>query len=177
MFVVSTVLIVSHLQDEEQPTNEENMHLRHADLVARLERIEQGQASCCWSRRLEKGVLCTAKKKKKGCCVPPKKKGGEEARGHSTVRGAPQNGDGRVEADFAISSVASQNLYFFERGAKNFRKAENAHTQKKRATRSRLVHRDDAEGDWASRCRRRESTSRRQAKKLQPLRKPLSASV
>ena len=53
VFVVSSVLIVSHLQDEEQPTNEENMHLRHADLVARLERIEQGQASCCCSRRLE----------------------------------------------------------------------------------------------------------------------------
>ena len=33
----------------------------------------------------------------KGCCVPPKK-GGEEARGFGTVRGAPQNGDGRVEA-------------------------------------------------------------------------------
>ena len=28
---------------------------------------------------------------------------------------------------------------------------------------SRLVYRDDAEGDWASRCRRDENTSRRQA--------------
>ena len=31
----------------------------------------------------------------RGCCVPPKK-GGEEARGFTTVRGAPQNGDGRT---------------------------------------------------------------------------------
>ena len=68
-------------------------------------------------------------------------------------------------------SVASQNLYFFERGAKNFRKGGKCTHTKKRATRSRLVHRDDAEGDWVSRCRRRESTSRRQAKKLQPLSK------
>ena len=36
---------------------------------------------------------------RRGCCVPPKGGGGgEEARGFSTVRGAPQNGDGRVEA-------------------------------------------------------------------------------
>ena len=81
-------------------------------------------------------------------------------------------------------SVASQNLYFSNVAPKILEKAENAHThththtkKKIRATRSRLVYRDDAEGDWASRCRRRESTSRRQAKKLQPLRKPLSASV
>ena len=32
----------------------------------------------------------------KGCCVPPIKKRGEEARGFTTVRGAPQNGDGRT---------------------------------------------------------------------------------
>ena len=31
----------------------------------------------------------------RGCCVPPKK-WGEEARGFTTVRGAPQNGDGRT---------------------------------------------------------------------------------
>ena len=30
----------------------------------------------------------------KGCCVPQKR--GEEARGFTTVRGAPQNGDGRT---------------------------------------------------------------------------------
>ena len=42
----------------------------------------------------------------------------------------------------------------FKRGAKNFRKRGNS--QKKRATRNRLVYRDDAEGDWASRCRHRE---------------------
>ena len=115
----------------------------------------------------------------RGCCVPPKKRG-EEARSHSTVRGAPQNGDGRVEADFAIMLSRITKFVFFERGAKNFRKGGKCtkKNQKKiRATRSRLVYRDDAEGDWASRCRRRESTSRRQAKKLQPLRKPLSASV
>ena len=44
----------------------------------------------------------------RGCCVPPKKKG-EEARGFSTVRGAPQNGDGQVEADFAIMRLTAQN--------------------------------------------------------------------
>ena len=32
----------------------------------------------------------------RGCCVPPIKKRGEEARGFTTVRGAPQNGDGRT---------------------------------------------------------------------------------
>ena len=36
------------------------------------------------------------------------KKGGEEARGFSTVRGAPQSGDGRVEADFAIMRLTAQ---------------------------------------------------------------------
>ena len=36
------------------------------------------------------------------------KKGGEEARSFSTVRGAPQNGDGRVEADFAIMRLTAQ---------------------------------------------------------------------
>ena len=64
---------------------------------------------------------------------------------------------------------------FFNVAPKILENAENA--QKKRATRNRLVYRDDAEGDWASRCRHRENTSRRQAKKLQPLRKPHSASV
>ena len=39
-------------------------------------------------------------------CRP--KKRGEEARGFSTVRGAPQNGDGRVEADFAIMRLTAQ---------------------------------------------------------------------
>ena len=115
-------------------------------------------------------MLCTAKKKG----------GGEEARGHSTVRGAPQNGDGRVEADFAIMLSRITNFVFFSNVApKILEKAENEQIKKIiiiRATRSPLVSRDDAEGDWASRCRRRESTSR-QAKKLQPLRKPLSASV
>ena len=50
------------------------------------------------------------------------KKRGEEARGHSTVRGAPQNGDGRVEADFAIMLSRIPKFVLFERGAKNFRK-------------------------------------------------------
>ena len=95
------------------------------------------------------------------------------------VRGAPQNGDGRVEADFAIMRLTAQPHHkiciFSNVAPKILENAENAHTQKKnRATRSRLVYRDDAEGDWpwASRCRSRENTSRRQAKKLQPLRKP-----
>ena len=42
-------------------------------------------------------MLCTAYKKR-----------GEEARGFTTVRGAPQNGDGRVEADFAIMRLTAQ---------------------------------------------------------------------
>ena len=75
-----------------------------------------------------KGVLWTAKKK-----------GWEEARGFTTVRGAPQNGDGRFRDHAPDGSAALQNLYFFKRGAKNIlENAENA--QKKRATRNRLVH-------------------------------------
>ena len=64
----------------------------------------------------------------RGCCVPPKKRG-EEARGHSTVRGAPQNGDGRVEADFAIMLSRITKFVFFSNVApKILEKAENAHT-------------------------------------------------
>ena len=37
--------------------------------------------------------------------------------------------------------------------------------KKKRVTQNRLVYCDDAEGDWASICRHRENTGRRQAKK------------
>ena len=59
----------------------------------------------------------------RGCCVPPIKKRGEEARGFTTVRGAPQNGDGRVEADFAIMRLTAQPRHkiciFFKGGAKN----------------------------------------------------------
>ena len=59
-----------------------------------------------------KGVLCTANKKR-----------GEEARGFTTVRGAPQNGDGRVEADFAIMRLTAQPRHkiciFLKGGAKN----------------------------------------------------------
>ena len=51
------------------------------------------------------------------------KKRGEEARGFTTVRGAPQNGDGRVEADFAIMRLTAQRItkfvFFFKGGAKN----------------------------------------------------------
>ena len=49
-------------------------------------------------------VLCTAKQKGGGG-------GEEEARGFSTVRGASQNGDGRVEhveAAFAIMRLTAQ---------------------------------------------------------------------
>ena len=67
-----------------------------------------------------------------------------------------------------------QLVHYPIRGAKNIRKRGLKYT-KKRATGNRLVYRDDAEGDWASRCRHRKNTSRRQAKKLQPLRKPHSA--
>ena len=60
---------------------------------------------------------------RRGCCVPPIKKRGEEARGFTTVRGAPQNGDGRVEADFAIMRLTAQPRHkiciFFKGGAKN----------------------------------------------------------
>ena len=117
--------------------------------------------------RANKGVLCSAKKKKGG---------GDEARGLSTA-GAPQNCEGRVEADFVIMLSRITKFAFFSNVAPKIEeKAENAQ-KKKRVTGSRLVYRDDAEGEGASRCRRRENTSRRQAKKLQPLRKPLSASV
>ena len=45
-----------------------------------------------------------------------KKRGGgggeeEEARGFSTVRGAPQNGNGWVEADFAIMQLTAQSRH------------------------------------------------------------------
>ena len=61
-------------------------------------------------------TLGTANKKKGGG-------GGEEARGFTTVRGAPQNGDGRVEADFAMMRLTAQPRHkiciFFKGGAKN----------------------------------------------------------
>ena len=159
----------------------------------------------------------------------------EEARGFSTVRGVPQNGDGRVEADFAIMCLTAQprhKICIFSNvapktvrkrgkckrtksdpkspGEKHKKRPEVAwwKTQKsdpkspgekhkkrpevalvkntksdpkspgeqhkkrpevawwktQKATRSCLVYRDDAEGDWASRCRRSENTSRGQAK-------------
>ena len=111
-------------------------------------------------RSFHKGVLCTAKEQGGGGGE------GEEARGFTTVRGAPQNGDGRFRDQSPDGSAALQNLYFFSNVAtKILENAENAH--KKRATRNRLVYRDDAEGDWASICRHRENTNRRQAKKLQ----------
>ena len=73
----------------------------------------------------EKGVLCTAKKRG----------GGGEARGFSTVRGAPQNGDGRVETDFEIMRLTAQPHHkiciFFKRGTKNFRKRGKFNAQKK----------------------------------------------
>ena len=72
---------------------------------------------------VEKGVLCTVKKKG----------GGEEfeTRGHSTVRGAPQNGDGRVEADFAIMLSRITKFVFFSNVApKILEKAENAQKKK-----------------------------------------------
>ena len=112
----------------------------------------------------------------RGCCVPPIKKGGRK-------RAVSSQCEVRLKmatADFAIMRLTAQPhckiCIFFKRGAKNFRKPRKC-TKKKRATRNRLVYRDDAEGDWASICRHRENTSRRQAKKLQPLRKPHSASV
>ena len=40
-----------------------------------------------------------------------KKGGGKEARGFSSVQGAPQNGDCRVEADFAIIRLKAQPLH------------------------------------------------------------------
>ena len=63
---------------------------------------------------------------KKGGAVYSQKKRGEEARGFSTVRAAPPNGDGRVETDFAIMRLSTQPRYniciFFKRGVKNFSK-------------------------------------------------------
>ena len=95
--------------------------------------------------RVNKAVLCTAKKR------------GKEPRGFTTVRGAPQNGDGRFRDHAPDGSAALQNLYFFKRGGKNFRKRGKC--TKKRATRNRLVYRDDAQGDLYT--GRRENTSRR----------------
>ena len=113
---------------------------------------------------VRKGVLCTAKKR-----------GGRK-------RAVSPQCEVRLKmatADFAIMRLTAQPhckiCIFFKRGAKNIRKRGKC--TNKRATRNRLVYRDDAGGDWASRCRYRENTSRRQAKKLQPLRKPHSASV
>ena len=42
----------------------------------------------------------------RGCCVPPKERG-EEAPGLSTVRGAPQNGDGPDHADVALMRLVA----------------------------------------------------------------------
>ena len=74
---------------------------------------------------------------------------GEAARGFTTVRGAPQNGDGRFRdhaPDGSAISRIAKFVFFLKRGAKNFRKRGKC-TKKKRATRNRLVYRDDAEGD------------------------------
>ena len=102
---------------------------------------------------LETGVESSKVSNTRGCCVPPIKKRGEEARGVTTVRGAPQNGDGRFRDHAPDGSAALQNLYFFSNVApKILENPENA-PKKKRATRNRLVYRDNAEGDWASICR------------------------
>ena len=61
--------------------------------------------------------------RKRGCCVPPKEGGGgggEEARGFTTVRGAPQNGDGRFSDHAPDGSAALQNLYFFQTWRQKF---------------------------------------------------------
>ena len=98
------------------------------------------------------------------CYVPPKKKGEEPRFFFTTVRGAPQNGDGRIRdhAPDRLSRIAQ--FVFFQTCRQKFQKTRKMH-KKKRVTRNRLVYRDDAEGDWASRCRHRENTSRRNAKK------------
>ena len=80
-------------------------------------------------------MLCTAKKKGGG--------GGEESRGFTTVRGAPQNGDGRFRDHAPDGSAALQICIFSNEAPKILENAENAH--KKRATRNRLVYRNDAE--------------------------------
>ena len=72
----------------------------------------------------------------RGCCVPPIKKRGEEARGFTTVRGAPQNGDGRFSDHAPDGSAALQNLYFFKRGAQNFRKPRKCTKKKKKKKKS-----------------------------------------
>ena len=60
-------------------------------------------------------MLCTAKKR------------GEEARGFTTVRGAPQNGDGRFRDHAPDGSAALHYLYFFSNVAlKILENAENA---------------------------------------------------
>ena len=68
------------------------------------------------------------------------KKGGGSARGFSTVWGAPQNGDGRVEADFAIMHLTAQPHHkiciFSNMAPKNLKTREMC---TKKATRSRCM--------------------------------------
>ena len=70
----------------------------------------------------------------RGCCVPPKKKIVEEASGFNTVRGAPQNGGGRVEADFTIMRLTTHPRHkicmFFKRGAKICKKTREMQKNK-----------------------------------------------
>ena len=49
-----------------------------------------------------------------------RQKKGEEARGFTTVRGAPQNGDGRFRDHAPDGSAALQNLYFFQTWRQKF---------------------------------------------------------
>ena len=94
----------------------------------------------------------------KGGVVYRQKKGGGSAQFHHSARCASKwrRQISRSCAWRADGSATLQNLYFFSNVApKILENAENA--QKKRATRNRLVYRDDAEGDWASRCRHRET--------------------
>ena len=57
---------------------------------------------------------------KQGGVVYRQKKGGEEARGFTTVRGAPQNGDGRFRDHAPDGSAALQNLYYRKRGSASY---------------------------------------------------------
>ena len=109
------------------------LQLRDATLATRAGEIESSPEVPKFARDLTvtpRVFLCTLGDTR-GCCVPPKKRG-EEARGFSTVRGAPQNGDGRFRDHAPDGSAALQNLYFFSNVApKNLENAENA--QKKRS--------------------------------------------
>ena len=114
---------------------------------------------------------------RRGCCVPPKKGGRKRAvSAQCEVRlKMATAGLRQISRSCAwwLSRIKKIVFFFQTWRQKVLENAENAQKKKRpevawwktqQATRSRLVYCDDAEGDWASRCRRSENTSRRLAK-------------